>query len=57
MRRQHVERALVTDEEHAERIKRIKAELVAAGRKPYIESPVVYRLLDAVLAEHIRDRE
>jgi hypothetical protein len=38
------ERPALTDEQHAARIKRIKAERIAAGRKPYIESPIVYRL-------------
>jgi hypothetical protein len=40
----------VTDaEKHAERIHRLQAERVAAGRPPLIESPAVYALLGAVV--------
>jgi hypothetical protein len=42
----------LSEEEIARRVERIRAERVAAGKPPNIESPVVYRLLDAVLANH-----
>lgn len=42
--------AAITSEQHAARIARIREERKAAGRSPCIESPVVYQLLDAVLA-------
>jgi hypothetical protein len=40
---------VTADEKHAERIRRIQAERVAAGRPPQIESVAVYRLLAAVV--------
>ena len=43
---------MISDAQFAERIARTDAELAARGRSPFIESPVVYRLLDAILASH-----
>lgn len=40
----------MTGEEHDDHVDRIRAERIAQGRKPYIESPSVYLLLDAILA-------
>jgi hypothetical protein len=39
----------MTDDEHRQRIERIRAERAAAGRAPHIESESVYRLLGAVV--------
>jgi len=41
----------MTDEEHADRIARIRADRAAIGREPFITSPVVYRLLAAVVTD------
>jgi hypothetical protein len=40
---------MISDAEHAERLARIKAERVAAGRSPCIQTASVYALLAAVL--------
>ena len=42
----------VSEADIAEEVERIKAERVAKGLPPTIQSPHVYRLLDAVLASH-----
>jgi hypothetical protein len=45
----------VTDDEQYDKfIARIRAERVAAGLEPTIQSPVVYRLLSAVLDAQLR---
>lgn len=40
----------MTDDQHAERIARIRAERAAIGRGPFIESLAVYLVLDAILS-------
>jgi hypothetical protein len=39
----------MTNDEHAERVARIHAERVAAGRAPTIQSEALYRLLSACI--------
>jgi hypothetical protein len=39
----------LSDDQHAARIARIKAERAARGQQPTIQSEAVYRLLSAVL--------
>jgi hypothetical protein len=49
MTNRHRPRPPIADQEHAERIARLQAQRVAAGRSPLIQSEAVYRLLTAVI--------
>jgi hypothetical protein len=47
----------MTDAEHVDRVRRIQAERVAAGREPLIQAPAVYVLLSAVIDAQERNSQ